>query len=104
MNLKEILLKGVAFLADRDAKREEGRRAAGIILAHDAEIRRNLRNQIRANHEAAVRDIIKATGVVSDCCGSACLSMYDGSTACAGCLDKCKTVRVKEATSTYGCC
>ena len=95
MNLKEIISKGAAFLEQRDAKHEEVRKSAGIILAQEAWERNARRQEIRARHDAAVAGIVGRSMVISDCCGSACLQNYEGEIICGECLDVCRKVSVK---------
>lgn len=96
MNVKSIIKAGADFLAERQERREQFRKDAGIILAHEAHERKNRRAQIRAGKEAAIADIVRTSGIMSDCCGSACLRNYAGETICAECLEACDAVEVGE--------
>ena len=95
MNVKSIIKAGADFLAEHQERREQFLKDAGIILAHEAHERKNRRARIRANHDMAIADIIRTSGVVSSCCGSACIRNYDGEIICAECLEACDAVEVK---------
>ena len=78
----------------RDERKEQMHKDAGVILASEAQRRKNRRAIIRAKSDIAKHDIIKASGVISDCCGSACLRNYAGEIICADCLTACSCIEV----------
>ena len=92
--LRAIISSGVAYLQLRQERREQFRRDAGVILAHESQERKNRRSRIKANREMAVADIIIKSGTMSDCCGSACLRNHSGDMICAECFSVCNAVEV----------
>ena len=51
---------------------------------------------IRAGAEHARLEMVRLTGMVSDCCGTAVLNECDGRGMCADCLEPCYAITVPE--------
>ncbi len=67
---------------------------AGLISASDYQEAKNRREAIRLQAELVRLNIMTATGLMSDCCGTAIIKNKDGEDICADCLEACDAVKI----------